>query len=257
MIEDKIFFELSNEDSVISNLEVPPSMRKLGGSPDIATDTIRLFIGTKPVAFNLKKLYQKIGKQIPPEIEIFKSYNAYILNHNVGAIKEGGGQKIVQIGYRVKFPNDSKIVVLDVMPQSKFVTNIEGKFNFEADLNLNGELSIPSQLTKLLEENIEYVGLGGKLKASTDNNIVGRFSFSVQTPVIQSIGKGNNYSEWVFEKDDKPLHGDDFEMYQIILVDRFEESIEFEANIYAVINTWNLITSRRESNWVKVRCELG
>jgi hypothetical protein len=257
MQEDKIYIELSDKNSAIEGIETPPSKRQLGGTPDIATDKIRLYIGSKPIAFNLKTLYETLGKELPPEIQIFKSYNAYIINHTIGVIREGGIDNIKQIGYRVRFSSETDIIVLDVMPQAKYIKNIGGDFNFEADLNLNGELSVPDELTEFLKENVQYVGVGGKLKAATDNKVVGRFSFSVQTPEIQSIGKGNNYSEWCFNKSDTPLYGNDIEMYQIVLVDRFADDLTFEANVYTTLSLWNMIPSRRESKWVEISCELS
>jgi len=71
-----------------------------------------------------------------------------------------------------------------------------------------------------------------------------------------TIGKGNTYSEWLFNKMEKPLYGSDLEMYQVILVDRFAESIDFEAQVYSVTSTWNLLPARRESNWIQLKCKL-
>lgn len=254
---EKLELELTRNNTVIEGFETPPDDRLQGGEePDIQADKIRMYIGTRPFAFNLKKLYKKLGKEIPPEIQIFKSYDAYILNHSVGVIKEGGIKKINQIGYLVNFPDDIEILVLDTMPQTKFISKIEGNFQFQADLNLNGELTVPDSLTKLIAENIENVGIGGKLKASTVNSIVGRFSFAVVSPEIQSVGKGSKNSEWVFNKGDKELYGDDIEMFQIILVDRFVKEISFKVRLYTTISTFNFLPIRRESAWQDISCKL-
>ena len=65
--------------------------------------------------------------------------------------KEGGWGKIKQIGYRMKCKAEGNVIVPDVMPPTKFVKNLEGHFSFETDLNLNGELSVPGTITKLVD----------------------------------------------------------------------------------------------------------
>lgn len=252
---DKIFFDLTEKNSIEKHFEIPPLERKAGGTPNIEIEKIRMYIGSNPIAFNLKELYKKSKKEIPPEIQIFKSYNVFIINHTVGVIQEGGWEKVKQVGYRMRFSAENEVTVLDVLPQSKYVTNLEGNLNFEADLNLNGELSTPDKVTNLINQ-IEGVGIGGKLKVATNSSIVGRFNFSVITSEIQSIGKGNNYSEWIFNRVDKPLVGDDIEMFQIILADRFIEELSFEASIYSIISTWNFLPSRRQSDWITIKCKL-
>ena len=252
-----IIFDLTSKTSTVERFEIPPNDRTLGGStPDIEEGKIRLYIGSRPTSLNLKKLYGKLGKKIPPEIQLFKSYNAYILTHRVGVIKEGGFKSVNQVGYRVKFPDNPAVIILDLMPQAKFIKKIGVNFNFEADLSINGQLGIPDGLTQFLEKNVEYMSLGGKLKAATNDSLVGRFSFSVQTPEVMAIGKGNTYSEWVFNTSEKPLYGSDLEMFQVILVEKFADSITFEVMIYSVISTWNLLPARRQSDWVKLECVL-
>ena len=251
-----IEIDLGVESAINKNSEIPPNERFLGGDePDLQANKIRMYIGNRPIVFNLKQLYRKSNKQVPPEIQIFKSYNAYILTHTIGVIKDGGWDKIHHIGFRVEFPKNSDIIVLDVMPQSKFITTIGGKFQFEADFNLNGELSLPKEVSTFLE-NIENVGIGGKLKVATDNSLVGRFSFSVISPEVVSIGKGSNYSEWIFYKSDKPLHGNDIEMYQIVLVDRDLTELSYRSKLYSVISS-SFMSSMRESEWIDVKCKLN
>ena len=255
--KDKHYFELTAREAVSQQFEIAPDERKMGsGEPDLATDMIRMYIGTNPVAYNLKELFKKSNRPIPPKIQIFKSYNVYIINHTVGIVKEGGWEKVRQIGYRMKFMPGQEVTVLDVMPQSKYVTQVGATLNFDAQLDLNGELSPPNQLTELLN-NIDGVGVGGKLKVAAQGSVVGRFTFDVITPEIQSIGKGNDYSEWIFKRVDHPLVGDDIEMFQIVLVNRFAEELKFEASIYSTISTWNFIPSSRKSEWINVTCKLN
>jgi|GEM_PF-6852227 len=251
--------ELTTASNVLGkDFEITPSQRLQGGNePDIETSKIRMYIGTKPMLTDIRKLYKKINKPVPPEVELFKSYNAYFLPHTVGVIQEGGSDSIRQIGYQMKFPANAEVSVLNVLPESKFITKVGGGFGFEADLSLNGEAHIPESVTAWAEST-EMLGLGGKLRLSTANNIIGRFKFSVVTSEIMSIGKGSTYSEWVFNRGESPLFGNDIEMYQLILVDKFysEPVLKFQARVYCVISTWGLIPSRRESDWIPLECRL-
>jgi hypothetical protein len=255
---DKQYLELSAADnSIAKDYETPPSKRMQGNSPDISTSKIRMYIGTKPILTDIKKLMKKHNKPVPPHIEIFKSYNAYFLPHTIGVIQEGGWDTIRQIGYQMKFPSDAEVIVLNVLPESKYVTTIKGDFNFEADLALNGEAGIPEKVKDLIEFT-ETVGVGGKLKVSSSSNLLGTFRFSVVSAEVMSIGKGNTYSEWVFNRGEAPLFGNDIEMFQLILVDKFypHDKLKFQAKIYSVISTWNLLPSRRESEWIPIECAL-
>ncbi|MCU0440367.1 MAG: hypothetical protein MUC49_20950 [Raineya sp.] len=254
---DKLFFDLTEKNVFEEDFEISPSNRIAGGDPDIEVNRIRMYIGSNPVVFNLRELYEKAKKEIPPEIDIFTSYNVFIINHTIGVVQEGGWDKVQQIGYRMRFLTPKKVRVLDVLPQSKYIKKIAGIFNFEADLHLNGEISSPDKITDIIEQaDIASVGIGGKLRVATNSSIVGRFSFQVITPEVQSIGKGSDYSEWIFNKTDRPLVGDDIEMFQIVLADRFTTELPFEACIYSTISTWNFLPSRRNSDWVQIKCKL-
>jgi len=97
------------------------------------------------------------------------------------------------------------------------------------------------------------LGAGGKLQASTDNSIFGNISLSVYTTEIQAIGKNGNYSEWQFNKTELPLHGRDIEMSQILLIDRFTDSIRYKCKAYVNITSWLGFNSiRRETEWLEI-----
>jgi hypothetical protein len=229
------------------DLLVPPSKRTFGAEPDIEVGQLRLRIGERPVARNLRLLYEMSKRELPSDLEVFVSYDIWLLTHSVSVIKEGGYKKIRQLGYQVRFPDKPKVTVLEVLPQTHFVTKVGGFFKSEADIQINGQASMPESITHLLNT-VENLSLGGKLVLSEQVNLVARITFAVMTPVIQAVGAGDNGSEWVFRQDEQPLLGDQL-MIQILLTPRRLRALDFKARVYATIATFNLVPVRVTSEW--------
>jgi hypothetical protein len=251
---DKQIFELTRRNSLLYDIEQSPDERSMGGNEiNEDGDKIRLYIGTNPVVINLKEFYEKTGKNIPDEIQLFKGYKLYLLSHSVGIIKDGGLKKVSQVGYRMEFEEGSQVKVNDLLPQSDYIKTIGGKFSLEAGLSIDGSLSIPTEVTEYLSE-IEWVGLGGKLQATTNTSLIGNLSFATYSNKIAAIGKNSNYSEWQIKQTDEPLHGRDINMYQIIIVDMVVKKIKYRCKANINISSWmGLDTVRRETDWVNIQ----
>src|SRR4051812_29976454 len=102
--------ELSFKDSISSNFEIPPYERHMGDEAEagsIVNDKISIKVGNNPIVYNLKKLYELSGKEIPAEIQIFTSYDIWIINYNIGILKSGGVDNVKQIGFKVKYKEPS------------------------------------------------------------------------------------------------------------------------------------------------------
>ena len=253
---DKHYFELSKNNTLIDSIEEKSQDRKLGGDIIDTDDKIRIYIGTNPLLINIRNFIIGSNKVIPKEFELYSSYDVYILSHSIGIIKEGGWEKINQVGYRMEFSSNDQAVVLDLLPQSKFIKKVGVNLEIEATLGLNGNLSIPTNMTKLLD-NVEWLGIGSKLQASTNNSIVGNISFSIYSNEITAIGKNGNYSEWLFNHTDLPLSGKDLEMSQILLIDRFASNISYKCKAYVNISSWlGYNTVRRETDWITIEHKL-
>jgi len=245
---------LNYKNAIDPYLHIPPNERELGGEPHIETKNIRLRIGERPVAYNLKTLYELNNRKLPKDIQIFESYKIWVINHNIGVIKEGGYKSINKLGYRVQFPDKPKVTVIDILPQSRFIKKLEMSFKNETDIQINGQVSIPDPLVILMNI-LEDIQLDAKINIANHLNIVGRFSFSVISPTIQAVGVGDRTSEWLFTKEDNPLVGNQ-NLTQIILTPRHTERLKFKSKIYTTVSTFNLIPSRLESEWIDLECEL-
>lgn len=246
--------QLDSQSALDQDLLVPPSKRTFGAEPDVEAGRIRLRIGERPVARNLRVLYELSKREVPADLEVFISYDIWLLTHSISVVKEGGFKQIRQLGYQMKFPDRPRVTVLEVLPQTRFVTNVGGFFKGEADIQLNGQAAVPDSITHLLDY-VEDLSLGGKVTLSNQINLVGRVSFAVMTPVIQAVGAGDSSSEWVFIKDEQPLLGDQL-MTQMILTPLRLNKLKFKARLYATISSFNLIPARFQSDWIDLECIL-
>jgi hypothetical protein len=253
---------LSPEDAVDTDLLVPPSERHLGPEPQIERDNIEVRIGRRPFVRSLSALYESSGQKVPPGMEIFKAYKLWLLTHSVSVVKEPGRRDVRRLGYEVSFPEEPRVTVVEVFPQSRFVkklgAELESRFVFEAGVELNGQVAPPESVTELMKQ-VYPLSFGGKAAAkaeiSTRGDFVGRLSFAVMTPIIEAIGVGDDYSQWVFTKDTKPLVGDHI-MMQIILVPNGLRELPFRARVSATTTTFNLLPSKRSSKWIELSVPL-
>lgn len=246
--------QLERQSALDPDLLVPPSERTFGAEPDIEAGRIRLRIGERPVARNLRVLYELGKREVPADLEVFLSYDIWLLTHTISVVQEGGFKQIRQLGYEMQFPDKPKVTVLEVLPQTRFVTKVGGCLKGEADIQLNGQVAVPDSITHLLDY-VEDLSFGGKVTLSNQLNVVGRVSFAVMTPVIQAVGVGDSRSEWVFIKDENPLLGDQH-MTQMILTPLRLKKLKFKARLNATISSFNLIPARLQSEWIDLECIL-
>jgi hypothetical protein len=164
---------------------------------------------------------------------VFDSYDLWLVPHSVGIVRQHGSGRASAFGYQADFRDAEQVYTLDMLPQTKFVTRIEGSFQTEADLALEGHAEVPKE-AKALMEAMEWLGGDAHLKLSTEAKLLGRISFSVLSPVIQSVGIGKSRIEWLLDEDDKPLLGDQV-FFQTVAVAAGTEKLTFHAKAYALI----------------------
>jgi len=210
--------------------------RDLGSEGDISVKDLEISLGDRPVARNLRRLYELGGRQIPPEVEVFDLYDIWLITHSIGIIKrENSSAYVKSIGYKADFTDTAEVYTIDLLPRTKFVSSFELSSKTEVALGLEGHAQVPEVVKTLLEQ-VEYIGADASIKLSTDNKLIGNLSFSVISPVIQAIGIGQSKCEWLFEEDKNPLIGDQI-MFQTILVPKETPSVKFKASGYAFIKT--------------------
>lgn len=246
--------ELSVDNNAIDkNLFIPPRKRTFGSSPDIEFKNIKVRIGNKPIAFDLKKLYELREKKVPEYMDIFDAYDIWMINYYISIVDTDALRNVSQFGFITEY--DSKIItILDTMPQTKFTKVFGGSASFEADLSLTGSFSIPDTNINLTPT-VENLAFGGKIKLAGNLEVIGRIDFNVFTTDIVATGKGSSNGEWVFNKSEYPLNGDQ-NMVHVILTPKNQKQIKIKTEIYSTIRTALLIPTRLKSSIIDIEIPL-
>jgi hypothetical protein len=248
MIETQPTFReitLSFEDAVDPLLAVPPSQRSFGREPVVEKGRVRLRIGERPIVRNLKVLYRKSGKTLPPDLEVFAAYDIWLIVFVVGTVREAGFREVDRFGLTATFPEKPRVTVLNVLPQTRFVQRAGGLLKAEVGLALNGSAQVPEGVTQMLAQT-DFLSADASMKLSADANLVGTLSFSVLTPVIQATGIGGRRAEWVFEKAEQPLVGDQ-QMIVTLLAPKNLDELDVAARLSATVSVFNLLPCNLET----------
>lgn len=222
----------------------------------IGVKSLEVRLGDRPLCRNLRRLYELSHQELPPDVAVFDEYDIWSITHTIGAIhRRDSYPKLKGIGYEVDFENAEKILTIEILPRSKFITLSEIKSEVNFDLGLEGHAQ-PPEVVKALLDQFEYLGGDASIKLSSDLKMVGRVSFSVMSPVIQAVGLGSSRCEWLFEVDDKPLLGDQI-MLQTVLVPRGTRALKFKARGYALLRpNWISFSTMIYTNWLDLECQL-
>lgn len=243
--DDFIDVELTRDQSFDPDVLVPSSARTFGGEEaDLNFHSILLRIGRKPVARNIRKLYEKSGRVIPEGLEIFESYDLWLLSNSFGILNRGGFRHVQQVGFHIRLPESPRCSVLSIFPKTEFVKLGGIKLEMEAEIGVNGRLSVPKvALDPVLS--LEELSGGGKLALSSEASVVARVSLSLISTAIQAIGAGDNESQWVFERmlGGEPLLGDQMVM-QVILTPRRLRKLTVTASVFANVATCGVLSTK-------------
>lgn len=237
------------------DLMISPLDRTFGDDPEIEEGFLKLRIGDRPFARNLRTMYELNDRKVPDEIEIFMAYDVWLITHVVSIMQEAGYKKVKQLGCEVRFQEEPKVTILELLPQTRFIKKLGGLFKSEAGIQLNGKATLPASVSQLLNS-VENFSLGAEMTLSSQANIVGKLSFAVMSAAVVATGVGDRRSEWLFNKaGDRPLQGDQL-MVHVLLTPKHLKNVTFKARIYATISGFNFIPVRLKSEWVDLACDL-
>lgn len=242
----------------VSDLLVSPYDIDYGTEPadTITVKSLEVRLGDRPVCRNLRRLYELSHAELPPDIAVFDEYDIWSITHTIGAIhRQDSYPKVKGLGYEANFVNAAKVLTIEILPRSKFVSIGEVKSETQFDLGLEGHAQPPEGVKEFLNQ-VEYLGGDASIKLSSDLKMIGRVSFSVMTPIIQAVGLGSSHCEWLFEVEDKPLLGDQI-MLQTVLVPRGTRDLKFKARGYALLRpSWISFSTMLYTDWLEVECHL-
>jgi len=238
---------LTFADAVDPLLAIPPSQRSFGSGSQIEEGHVRLRIGERPIVRDLKRLYRKAGKTLPTDFEIFSAYNIWMILFAVGIVRESGMRQVNRFGFALTFPEKPRVTVLSVLPQTRFVKRAGALLKAEATLSLNGSAEVPEAVSQALTTT-DTLSVDASLNVSTQANVFGTLSFSLLTSVIQAIGTGDRRAEWVFEKSEHPLVGDQHLAITLLAPKQVDE-LEVATRLSASITVFNLLPCKLETEF--------
>ncbi len=251
---EKLKFQLNASNAVETDLLTEIPDRDFGTEKTIDEYNIEIDIGKMPIAKNLRTLYELKGHIVPPELAIFKSYDIWIITQSLNIPINGDFRKLKQVQFDVEYTSAiegqrSPATIIDVFPQTKFKRIFKGKFIFNASIDLNGQIGVPTVASKMIRYSEVLEGTG-KIQLSTDTDVVCNISFALLSPEIISVGIGNYTGSWILEKSENyPLVGDQLLMHTV-LVPKEMDSIHFNARVSAVASgPFGLLPIRLQSEW--------
>jgi hypothetical protein len=231
-------FELGTDDAIDPGLLTAPDRKVYGGTPtEIKQKRIRIRLGERPTARNLRLLLESAGQALPPNLSVYKGYNIWLINLSVGIVKEGGWQDVTQLGLYTELPVKPRFTVLSLLPETRFIQRLTAGFECKALVEANGAAKIPDLAESLIGVPVS-AGASAEGKASV--NVGWNLSFSVLTPVVTAVGKGDRRAEWILEASEKPLVGDQDLMFTV-LAPLTADQVSVKTRVQATITTFDLL----------------
>lgn len=189
---------------------------------------IKIRLGNQPLVYNLNELLRKSGKD---SILTRETKDRYLIVHSINALRTKGRAKIDELQYFAKSTKPFDLQTVDLFPKTRFNEILKANLVLNCALNLDGEvaLDIPPVLASSLVANIIEIGANVKLQLSASADFIGKFTYSMQVPVVQSAGIGSNTCSWILNPDEKktPLLGDQL-LIQSVSVAKGTESITYK-----------------------------
>lgn len=190
---------------------------------------IKVRLGNEPIVKNLEKLYQYSPKAIPSDLKVlFEKKDIYLIVHAISAIRLSGSAKVDELQYNAEVL-EKGAQTIDLLPNTLFKELATVNLGLEGAISGNGNFSaaLPATLTQTLLPHQIALGAGMEIQLSSDASFVGKFTYSLKFPVIQSAGISSNFCTWVLNPQDKPLLGDQL-LVQTIAVPKGTKKITYK-----------------------------
>lgn len=189
---------------------------------------ITLRLGNRPLVYSLEELRRRSGK--PSVSEQASALEYYLVVHAISAIRTQGTARVDELQYFASAIEPSELQTVDLVPKTRFRELVNTGVDLAASLGLFGEVSmdVPPGLTDhLLSETIS-IGPGMHLQLSAAARFIGRFSYSLQVPVVQASGTGSGACSWILRPNEEqvPLLGDQL-LVQSIAVPKGTKAIRY------------------------------
>jgi len=192
-------------DPAARMLLLPREALKFGGRspvPDVRLGPLRVRIGRRPTAHNLRLLYRRRGHGIPEEFDVYWSHEIWMLHHTVGLLRNEDSVEATGLEYEMVL--DERAIIQGVLPEERLMRGAPGGPHCRGDILLNGRI-VPEFPEPLGEELANLAG--GALQASPRDDVVGRVWLPALTTHVCAIGPGCHIATWLFRRNGGSLEG--------------------------------------------------
>ncbi|MGV3598250.1 MAG: hypothetical protein ACO1PI_10310 [Bacteroidota bacterium] len=192
---------------------------------------IALRIGNSPIVKNLKHLFEFSEKALPADLQVlFQTKDIYLIVHMVGAIRVNGNARIDELQYNAEIIGLKDAQTIDLLPNTSFKDALSINTSLEGALSGGGNFSatLPSSLTETLLNNDITLGGDMKIQLSSNTNFIGKFTYNLKFPVVQSTGIASNFCSWILNPNSSPLLGDQL-LIQTVAVPKGTSKIMYQA----------------------------
>ena len=213
-------------------------------------------IAEQPIPLRLDRVFDRLGKPIPPEIDLYQGFDVWLIPNRVAVMRRRGFAAVVSIGLDCDYASGRATrSIAGLVPQPEYVSlggvsteaTCAGKIGFAGDVTAGGSEADGS-------ENVVFEN-GIKLSAGAAVDAHVNFSFAVATPRIAAIGVGSAIAQWQFKLGGVPLFGRDIETWTFLVLPKMTRKLAYRIRLYLVMRT-AFIPTRVESEWIEIECKL-
>lgn len=169
---------------------------------------------------------------------------------------EPGSREVRRLGLEVKYKDESGVSIADVFPKTTLLNVLSGEITGEltAAIDFGGHLSATPISAGSAELPVELGG-GARLHVAGKAEVLATVSLSLVTPIVEAIGDGDSFAQWMLTRHKVPLWGD-HAFFQVLLVPPGIRSLSYEARVSARVTRYGVVESVRRSGWIELRCQL-
>jgi hypothetical protein len=226
----------------------------LGGEEERDEFVVRC--AKEPIGLRLRHIFEQLGKPLPADYALYKAFDVWLIPHRVSILRRRGLAEPVSVGISVEYVHGEKTCsIVSLIPEQQFIRRgqIATEIGIKGRLSISGEAQ-PSEDTANLDPHIPAGTLQFGLTAGGEVGF--QLSASVCSPIVAAVGKGNSRCEWVFHKQDVPLHDRDLETWSVVVLPKRQTDLVYRLKLYYTTRTL-FFPTRRESDLQKIRCQLA
>lgn len=225
------------------------------GEPAIDTGKFVVTVADQPIALGVAALSQRLGREIPPEVDLYQRFAVWVVPHRVSILRRSGVAEVTSVGVECEYLNGEKTCsIVSLLPTTQFIVwgEADGSLRCQGNLSFVGEmLPVAGDLAAM---SIREAGLGFGTSASA--KLSASFSVNVVTPYIAAVGVGSSRAEWRFDRHKEALFGRDVETWATVVLPKRQKELEMKVRVYVTLRT-AFFSTRHQSGWQSVKCTLS